>query len=145
MSKPQPKTIYLKDYRPPPYLIDAVDLHFDLQEEITTVKARLFCLRNENADPQVSLVLDGRELELVSLALNDIPLKQDEYRLDSESLTVLEVPDKFTLDVITKIRPRENTSLEGLYKSSSMFCTQCEAQGFRKITYFIDRPDVMAR
>jgi aminopeptidase N len=145
MSERQPRTIYLKDYRPPPYLIDTVDLHFDLQEEFATVKARLCCLRNQNTGPQVPLVLDGRAMELVALALNDHPLKQNEYRLDSESLTIFKVPDQFTLDVITKNRPQDNTSLEGLYKSSGMFCTQCESQGFRKIAYFIDRPDVMAR
>lgn len=145
MSGSQPKTIYLKDYRPPPYLIDTVDLHFDLQEEFTTVRTRLAMRRQQNIPSQEPLVLVGRALELVALALNDHPLKQGEYHLDSESLTVLEAPEKFTLDVITKIRPHVNTSLEGLYKSSGMFCTQCESQGFRKITYFVDRPDVMAR
>ena len=138
--------IRLADYQAPAFLIDAVDLVFDLGEEKTSVKARLSVRRNPAAkEPSAPLTLAGRELELVSLALDGEALGPNRYVVDEESLTIGSVPDEFTLDIETRIEPQNNTVLSGLYKSGGNFCTQCEPEGFRRITYFLDRPDVMAR
>lgn len=138
--------IRLADYQPPPFLIDTVDLVFDLGEEKTAVKARLTLHRNPaSLERHAPLKLDGRDLELVSLALNGEALGPNSYQLDGEGLVLHAVPDAFTLDIETRIEPQNNTMLSGLYKSGGNFCTQCEPEGFRRITYFIDRPDVMAR
>ncbi len=91
------------------------------------------------------LVLVGEELELLSIALDGKALKTDEYTTTKNNLTIYSVPGQFTLEIQVRIKPQENTALSGLYKSSGNFCTQCEAEGFRRITYFLDRPDVMAR
>jgi aminopeptidase N len=142
-----PQPIRLADYQTPDFLIDTVDLAFELGEAETLVKAHLALRRNPAAaDRQASLRLDGDELELVSLALDGAALGSDRYRLEPDgSLVVTEVPDAFSLDIETRIRPQDNTALSGLYKSGGDFCTQCEPEGFRRITYFLDRPDVMAR
>jgi aminopeptidase N len=138
--------IRLAAYKPPAFLIDTVDLVFDLGEEKTAVKARLALRRNPaSSEPNAPLKLDGRDLDLVSVALNGEVLGQNSYQRDGETLTVHAVPDAFTLDIETRIEPQNNTVLSGLYKSGGNFCTQCEPEGFRRITYFIDRPDVMAR
>ena len=141
----QPKTIYLKDYQAPPYLIKTTDLRFDIYDGETIVSSMLHLYRNPEATiaaPQ--LTLHGVELELVSIAVDGNTLGSNEYQVDEESLTVFNTPAEFSLLVITKIKPESNTSLEGLYRSRTMYCTQCEAQGFRKITYYLDRPDVMS-
>ena len=144
LSPHQP--IRLADYTPPPFLIDTVDLVFDLGEEKTSVKARVALRRNpDSKDRASSLTLAGKELELVSLALNGERLGSNGYRIEPETLTIHGVPDEFTLDIETRIEPQNNTVLSGLYKSGGNFCTQCEPEGFRRITYFLDRPDVMAR
>ncbi|HVA15426.1 MAG TPA: aminopeptidase N [Stellaceae bacterium] len=144
LSPHQP--IRLADYQAPDFLIDAVDLVFDLGEEKTRVKARLTVRRNPDApDRQAPLKLQGRELELVSLAIGGEALGPNRYVQDDESLTITSVPGEFTLDIETGIEPQNNTVLSGLYKSGGNFCTQCEPEGFRRITYFLDRPDVMAR
>ena len=136
----------LADYRPPAFVIDTVDLVFDLGEEKTSVKARLSVRRNPAApERDAALKLDGKELELVSLALDGQSLGPNRYQKDAESLTIPGVPDGFTLDIETRTEPQNNTVLAGLYKSGGNFCTQCEPEGFRRITYFIDRPDMMAR
>ncbi|MGY0779248.1 aminopeptidase N [Azospirillum argentinense] len=147
MDKGTPKAIRLQDYRPPAHLIDTVDLFFDLGEEVTTVRAQLGLRRNPACDGAAALplTLDGQRLELVSVALNGQPLGDADYTVTPDHLTVHSVPETFTLETVVRIKPQENTALEGLYKSSGNFCTQCEAEGFRKITYFADRPDVMAR
>ena len=145
MKKAQPRAIHLKDYTPPIYRIDTVKLTFDLGEEATLVRSVLAVRKNpEAAADDNTLVLNGEGLELESLALDGRDLNDNEYGLNSESLIVPGVPDRFELAIVTRIRPQNNTQLEGLYKSSGNFCTQCEAEGFRKITYFLDRPDVMA-
>ncbi len=145
-SSKAPKAVYLKNYRPPDYLIDKIDLRAELGERATTVISRLFVRRNPDRRRwPVPLVLDGQELNLQSIKLDGRELDKDDYTLNAESLTLPNIPDTFTLEIETRIKPQENTSLEGLYKSSNMFCTQCEAEGFRKITYYLDRPDVMAR
>ena len=144
-NSPQPK--YLSDYLPPTHLIDTADLDFALGEAGSTVVARLALRRNP--DPLAAkgpLVLMGRELELLGIEIDGRPLTAAEYEEGEESLTLPSTPpDSFSLTLRTRIHPEANTSLEGLYMSGGNFCTQCEAEGFRKITYFLDRPDVMAR
>lgn len=146
ISKSSPQTVYLKDYHVPDYLIDTVDLEFELGEEFTLVKSRLAVHANP-ASTQVrkSLNLQGEELELKTIILDGKKLTASQYQTTPESLTISHVPEKFILEIHTRIKPQENTALSGLYKSSGNFCTQCEAEGFRRITYFLDRPDVMAR
>ena len=141
----QPKTIYLKDYQVPDYLIKTTDLRFEITEGETLVSAMLHCYRNPAATQQVNqITLHGADLELVSIALDDKILNSNDYVFGEESLTILNTPEEFKLITITKIKPESNTSLEGLYRSRTMYCTQCEAEGFRKITYYLDRPDVMS-
>lgn len=140
-----PKTIYLKDYRVPDYLIKTTDLRFEIYDGETIVSSMLQLYRNpEAASPASQLTLHGADLELVSIALDGKVLEQADYQFGEESITILNTPAEFTLITITKIKPEKNTSLEGLYRSRTMYCTQCEAEGFRKITYYLDRPDVMS-
>ncbi|MGI9417812.1 MAG: aminopeptidase N [Geminicoccaceae bacterium] len=145
-SVEQPTPKYLRDYRPSDYLIDTVFLDFQLGEANTEVEARLSIRRNpETGSAAAPLVLDGENLTLLAICMNGQRLPEPHYTVDAESLTIHEVPERFTLEIITRIQPDKNTALEGLYVSNHIFCTQCEAEGFRKITYFLDRPDVMAR
>ena len=144
-TPPQPTR--LSDYRPADFIIDTVDLAFDLEPADTRVASRLGLRRNPDAaTPAAPLRLDGDELELVALALDGRPLAPGDYRIEPDgALVVSGVPDSFALEVKTRIVPERNTALSGLYVSGGNFCTQCEPEGFRRITYFIDRPDVMAR
>ncbi|MBJ40410.1 MAG: aminopeptidase N [Gammaproteobacteria bacterium] len=144
MREGEPQTIRLADYRPPAFLIDSVDLHFDVAEGETRVTAQLAVRRNPDAEAETDLVLDGGELTTRRVVLNGQELSANEYRADDEALTLFDVPDAFTLETEVSIHPEDNTALEGLYKSSDMYCTQCEAEGFRRITWFPDRPDVMS-
>ena len=137
----QPIAIHRKDYRRPDYRIETVDLDFDLAPEATVVKSRLVLTGEHGARP---LTLDGESLELLTIAVDGRPLQPDEYRADADGLTILKPPARFTLEIATRINPKGNTQLSGLYQSSGNYCTQCEAEGFRRITYFLDRPDVMA-
>ncbi|HQU15962.1 MAG: aminopeptidase N [Chromatiales bacterium 21-64-14] len=140
------QTTYLKDYRPPDYRIETVDLHFELGETETRVRSRLLLVRAYDATlPVRPLVLDGEGLELISVTVDGHPLAPHEYALDAGSLVLPGLPPRCTVEIETRIHPQENTTLEGLYQSGGNFCTQCEAEGFRRITYFLDRPDVMAR
>ncbi len=143
MSDDTLQPILLKDYQPPTYRLDTVDLRFDLDEDVTHVSSRLAISLLADATGQ-PLHLDGRELELVSIKLDGTALGQNDFKCESEQLTIFSPPDRFILEIETSIKPQENTSLQGLYKSSGNFCTQCEAEGFRAITYFPDHPDVMA-
>ena len=145
-TPPRSATVhYRADYRIPDFLIDTVDLRFDLHEDHALVTALARVRRNPEAEDQSApLVLVGEELELISVALDGKRLTETAYTLDEESLTLTAVSDAFTLETVVRVRPQDNTSCEGLYRSSGTFCTQCEAEGFRKITYFLDRPDVMA-
>ena len=146
MKNGQPKTILLSDYQLPNYLIDETELHFEINEEVTVVTSTLKIRRNPDADNTGSnLVLDGGNLSTRSVVLNDRELLSNEYGIEDESLTIYDVPDAFTLKTQVEIKPQDNTSLEGLYKSGDMFCTQCEAEGFRNITWYADRPDVMSK
>ncbi len=144
-ERPQPK--YRKDYRPPHYWIDTIDLRFELGESETIVDARLVVRRDASAPADAPLVLDGEQLELRRIALDGRPLAPAayEHEADEERLVVRDVPASFVLETSVAIRPRENTTLSGLYESNGILCTQCEAEGFRRITFFLDRPDVMAR
>ncbi|MDR3517933.1 MAG: aminopeptidase N [Azospirillaceae bacterium] len=145
MNKGSPAAIRLSDYRFPAFLIDTVDLQVDLGEEVTRVRARLSLRRNPDGDQGAPLVLDGHVDRLLSLSLDGRMLTTNAYRIDGETLTIDAPPPHCLLDIETELKPQENTALEGLYQSKGNFCTQCEPQGFRKITYYIDRPDVMAR
>jgi aminopeptidase N len=143
-----PKTVYLKDYLPPAYLVERIDLTFHLGEELTTVIAEQTLFRNpDSASGPAILKLNGRSLRLIAVSLDGIPLPASRYTVDDESLSLDDLPQDrpFTLLIETEIKPQLNTALTGLYKSSGNFCTQCEAEGFRNITYYQDRPDVMAR
>ena len=146
MRDPTPVTIHLKDYTPPAFLIATADLDVDIQDEFARVRAKLAVKRNPAAkDRQAPLVLDGDEIELESVAIDGRTLAAAEYTLDDEHLTIASVPDAFTLETVVRIEPRKNTKLMGLYASKDGYFTQCEAEGFRRITFFLDRPDVMAR
>jgi len=146
MRTEQPQVIYLKDYQAPEYLIDETHLTFELFDDHTLVHAQLVMRRNpERGAGLPPLVLDGELLELLSLKLDDADLTPADYQLTAEHLTLQPKSAQFTVDSTVRIHPETNTELEGLYKSSGMFCTQCEAEGFRKITYYLDRPDVMSK
>ncbi|MFY9961238.1 aminopeptidase N [Pseudomonas sp.] len=146
MRTEQPQVIYLKDYQAPEYLIDETHLTFELFEDHSLVHAQLVMRRNPARGAGLPpLVLDGQQLELIAVAMDDQALQAADYQLDDSHLTVQPKAASFTLDTSVKIHPQSNTALEGLYKSGSMFCTQCEAEGFRKITYYLDRPDVMSK
>ena len=146
MLNPAPTTVYLKDYAPPAFLISTIDLDVDLQDDFARVTATLAIRRNPNSvDLQGPLILDSDELELESVALNGAPLSQSAYTVAAKRLTVAAVPDQFTLTTACRVYPKQNTKLMGLYASKDGYFTQCEAEGFRRITCFIDRPDVLAR
>ncbi len=147
MKEGQPKTIHLKDYKVPPFLIESTELHVALNEAETTVTSTLRVRRNPAADvaDATDLVLDGGEdLRTQMVAVDDRELLSNEYAIANESLTLFDVPEVFELKTRVAIKPQENTALEGLYKSGDMYCTQCEAEGFRNITWYLDRPDVMS-
>lgn len=146
MRSTQPQTIYLSEYRVPEYLIDDVDLRFSLFEDGARVHSTLTVRRNPEAKGTAGpLTLDGDSLTLEAVALDGQTLAGDAYEDTGDQLIIPRVPERFSLEVVTWIEPQNNTRLEGLYKSSGMFCTQCEAEGFRCITFYPDRPDVMAR
>ncbi len=148
MTEIQTETIYLKDYQVPEYLITSVDLNFILDAEETRVISRLTMIHNsESSINNTSLELLGEGLNLISLSLDGVALSESDYQLTDEALLIAQVPQDrtFTLAIENTINPKANSAYEGLYISKDMLCTQCEAQGFRKITYFLDRPDVMTR
>jgi len=139
------KTIHRTDYTPPDYFVETVDLKFELGEETTVVSSRLTMRANVDVSPGTRpLVLDGERFELAGIRLDGRRLAAEEYSVSDDRLTILRVPEAFTLEIRTILRPQDNTFLEGLYRSAGMFCTQCEAEGFRSITYYPDRPDVLA-
>ena len=142
MSDPQP--VYLSDYQPPAYRVTHTELTFDLDPAATRVKARLLIERHAKADANAPLVLNGEHLKLISLSIDATPLNESAYQVDAETLSIANVPERFVLESEVEIAPQENTALEGLYQSNGMYCTQCEAEGFRRITFYPDRPDVMA-
>ena len=148
MREPTPNTVYLKDYAPPEYIVGQIELTFLLGDEDTCVTSRLTLQKNRAAPNDTApLVLDGEGLKLESLKINGQPLTAGMYEVSQEGLSIPCAPkvEVFILEIETRINPKANTALEGLFLSKDMLCTQCEAQGFRKITYFPDRPDVMAK
>jgi len=146
MLNPPPRTVHLEDYTPPAFLVSTVDLDVDVQDAFTQVRATLRVTRNPAAAGRgAALVLDGDELDLEWVKVDGRTLERDAYKVDLEHLTLENVPDAFTLETCVRILPAQNTKLMGLYASKDGLFTQCEAEGFRRITYFLDRPDVMAR
>ncbi|NNG71164.1 aminopeptidase N [Rhizobium laguerreae] len=140
------QVIHLADYRPTDFVLERVDLTFELDPTETKVEARLIFHRRPGADPAAPIVLDGDELTLSGLLLDQVELDPSRYNATPESLTVRDLPERapFELTITTIINPEANTELMGLYRTSGIYCTQCEAEGFRRITYFPDRPDVLA-
>jgi len=137
------RVIYRKDYTAYPWDVKQLDLHFDVGIETTIVRAQMeFSLKDGSASSQ-SIVLNGSDLELLSISLNDRPLSDGEYIVEGETLTIPDAPSSSVLKTKVRIHPAQNSALEGLYLSGEFLLTQCEAQGFRKITWFPDRPDVM--
>jgi aminopeptidase N len=144
MRTEEPRPIRLKDYRPPDWLIDTVELDISLDPAATRVRAKLRLKPNGTSAP-APLVLDGEDLVLRSLALDGKEVPKESYVATPEQLTIAQPPNgPFELEIETLIDPAANTQLMGLYRAGSTYCTQCEAEGFRRITYFLDRPDVMA-
>src|SRR5215472_8186317 len=145
MRTEQARPVRLEDYRPPDWLVETVDLDVSLDATATRVRARLRLAPNPQAAAAAPVVLDGDELALTALAIDGEPAAPERYAATAERLTILQPPHRpFVLEVETRLDPSANTQLMGLYRSGSTYCTQCEAEGFRRITYFPDRPDVMA-
>jgi len=146
MRPKTPRPILLKNYRPPGYLIDKVDLDVALHPKRTRIRSRL----SVRANPKVRgkrepLRLDGTHMELAEISVNRKKLAPKDYKLTDTSLTLTKTPAKpFTLEIVTFVNPEANKALQGLYRTNGVYCTQCEAEGFRRITYFLDRPDVLA-
>jgi aminopeptidase N len=141
-----PRETRLADYRPPEFLVDTVELAFDLDETATRVRSRMTVRRNPaSADRHAPMSLDGEAVTLVRLALDGAELGANRYRIEDGKLVIPDMPAACTLEIETRIAPKDNTELSGLYTSGGNFFTQCEAEGFRRVTWFPDRPDVMAR
>jgi aminopeptidase N len=144
MRTEEPRPVRLKDYRPPDWLVETVDLDVLLDPTATSIRAKLR-LRPNHAGPPAPLVLDGEDLKLRSLAIDGKPLANGSFVATPNGLTIAQPPNRpFELEIETVIDPAGNTQLMGLYRAGTTYCTQCEAEGFRRITYFLDRPDVMA-
>ncbi|HEV2523582.1 MAG TPA: aminopeptidase N, partial [Gammaproteobacteria bacterium] len=150
MIEAKPKTIYLKDYQPPLYQIASIDLNFDLYDDKTLVHSTLVCQLNkahpgyQEKNPR-TLILNGEKLVLDAILLDGRTLSPSEYQVDLKFLTLFNVPEHFRLEIKTEIYPDKNTELAGLFRPKALFCTQCESEGFRRITYYLDRPDVMSK
>lgn len=138
-----PKTILLSDYKAPNFLVEDIYLTLKLHSTETQVKAKMTLKKNGTHNEK--LVLNGEELKLVSVTLNGKKLTEKEFELSGDQLIIADAPNEFTLEVENIINPEANKTLDGLYKSGSIFCTQCEPEGFRRITYYVDRPDNMAK
>src|SRR5665213_3838664 len=141
MRTEEPRAINLKDYRAPDYRISEIALAFVLDPQSTRVTATMKVARQGGAVP---LVLNGEHLTLILVAIDGKALPPDAYGVTDELLTIPSVPANFSLEIVTEISPANNTALSGLYTSKGIFCTQCEPEGFRRITYFLDRPDNLA-
>ncbi|MBT3348145.1 MAG: aminopeptidase N [Thiotrichales bacterium] len=144
------ETTYLKNYRAPTYLIPEVMIFFNIAKDATQVKASLTVVRDsapqsDAKEQAVPFILNGGDQELVSLSIDGVRLQEDSYCRDKAGIAIFNPPAEFTLQMETKLYPAKNTELEGLYQSGPIFCTQCEAEGFRKIIFFPDRPDIMAK
>jgi aminopeptidase N len=138
-----PRAIHLKDYKEPLYRIPSLVLSFVLEPEATRVTATMKVVKC--SDHEEPLVLDGKNLKLIAVMLDGEPLSPPAYSVDDAALTLNELPPSFVLEIETEIAPAQNTALEGLYMSNGIYCTQCEPEGFRAITYYLDRPDNLAK
>ncbi|QWK78222.1 aminopeptidase N [Ochrobactrum sp. BTU1] len=140
------QTFRLEDYRPTPYAIPQTKLDFTLEPEKTIVRAELTIERRAGTAADTPLVLDGDELNFVSISLDGKALNDNSYSVTPDKLEITDLPDaeRFTLEIVTEVNPTTNRQLSGLYRSSDVYCTQCEAEGFRRITYYYDRPDVLS-
>ena len=143
------ETINLKDYQPPLYHIKGVDLHISIAETKARIVATSSIVRNrarlgEVGGENSALLLDGEAVDLVSVSVDGVLLEENDFQLTEKHLLIPKVPNEFSLVIVTELQPALNTSLMGMYKSSGNICTQCEAEGFRKITFFLDRPDNMS-
>jgi len=145
MRTDTPITVYRKDYQPYPYDIPEVALAFDLAPDATEVRCTMLVQRKPGASADAALILDGEDLELVSVGVNGAPLAADGYHLSEHSLAIYGLPADATVEIVSRCKPSANSTLMGLYVSGGNFFTQCEAEGFRRITWFADRPDVMSR
>ena len=144
MRTDNPPTIFREQYTPPAYFVDTVDMGFDLDPVETRVITRIALTRNVASDDH-TITLSGDELRLISISMNGKQLDEQAFQLVDGNLLIANAPDQADLEIETALVPQNNTSLMGLYVSSGNFFTQCEAEGFRKITFFPDRPDVMAK
>jgi len=145
MRNPPPQPIRLKDYAPTDFLIDGVELFFSLHKNETRVRSRLALRRNPKGRAGAPLILDGDDLKLERVSLDGRPLDREAFEAGPESFKLAQPPEgPFVLEIETLIDPTGNTQLSGLYRSGANYCTQCEAEGFRRITYFLDRPDALA-
>jgi aminopeptidase N len=147
MQQSQPKAIHLSDYKPSSFLIDSIELTVDIHHDFTLINSVLKIEKSPaEKGKKLHLELNGEGMELLSLKFNDEIVPSDRYQLSSDKLVILNVEqDKFVLEIQNKIDPSHNKALEGFYQSGPQLCTQCEPEGFRRVTYFIDRPDVMAK
>ena len=145
MRDAAPRAIELKDYRPPEFLVTSAQLEFDLDPAHTRVRGRLELRRNPAGRRDAPLVLDGQGLKLRRVSRGGYPMRPSEYEVTADTLTIPGMPDQVCIETEVQIDPSANSALEGLYQSRGMLCTQCEAEGFRRITYFPDRPDVLTR
>jgi aminopeptidase N len=145
MRDATPRAVELKNYTPPDFLVDAVHLEFDLDPASTRVTGRLQLRRNPAGRRDAPLVLDGQGLKLRRVSRDGYVMRPSEYEVTAEALTIPGLPEQLCIETEVQIDPSANSALEGLYTSRGMLCTQCEAEGFRRITYFPDRPDVLAR
>ena len=137
-----PSTVYLKDYQVPDFLVPTISLTAELGRDSTTITT-LMSVKRQGVS-SAPLILNGEKLTLAHIKLDGVSLTESDYILTSDTLTIENVPDAFSLEIKTSLQPHLNTELSGLYQSSGNFCTQCEAEGFRRITYFPDRPDVLS-
>ena len=146
MKDATPQTIYLKDYQVPEYLIEKTELVFELNEEDCKVSSRLHIRRNPNSQSKQSdlFLHGGSELDLQQVAIDGVVLASDRYQRSEEGLVIKQVVDTAVVEIDLLIKPHLNTTMMGLYKSRTLYCTQCEAEGFRNITFYLDRPDVMS-
>lgn len=141
----EPEVVYLKDYLPPAYTVETTHLTFELAPEDTHVKAALRIKRHSKSEAGQPLELFGANLDLRAIAIDGQPLPDNRYHIEGERLVITDVPENFLLETEVVIAPELNTALEGLYRSNGMYCTQCEPEGFRRITWYPDRPDVMSK
>jgi aminopeptidase N len=141
----KPAEIFLKDYTPSNFLVDHLFLHFDLLPDVTIVKSILNLYKNPDSFGGNTLILDGEELQLNAILVDGKLLKPNQYEVKPTSLVIPDLPDECAVEIEVQIKPAENKALSGLYQSKGNYCTQCEAEGFRRITYFMDRPDILTR